>query len=234
MISMRKVENIAGFIAEVKRKPKRRTPVSYGGRSSSLPEKSQRSRSMSFSPDRVRVRGRSPAFNALAANFENPNSRNLSTPPPMVRKLYPKSVTPDPSKLDSRSAAIAALSASFEQPAREPVVPKSPKVTEEAPKPKPKPETNSKEKAMSSRIEALTIEEDVKEGEAEDEEGLPIYPYERLKTTSIEPVAEIDVTKRETYLSSEEFRQKFGMTKDAFYKLPKWKQNKLKMALQLF
>lgn len=38
----------------------------------------------------------------------------------------------------------------------------------------------------------------------------------------------------QTYLSSEEFRQKFGMTKDAFYKLPKWKQNKLKMALQLF
>lgn len=38
----------------------------------------------------------------------------------------------------------------------------------------------------------------------------------------------------QTYLSSEEFREKFGMGKDAFYKLPKWKQNKLKMALQLF
>ena len=38
----------------------------------------------------------------------------------------------------------------------------------------------------------------------------------------------------QTYLSSEEFREKFGMTKDAFYKLPKWKQNKHKMALQLF
>lgn len=38
----------------------------------------------------------------------------------------------------------------------------------------------------------------------------------------------------QTYLSSEEFREKFGMKKDAFYKLPKWKQNKLKMALQLF
>lgn len=62
---------------------------------------------------------------------------------------------------------------------------------------KPKPETNSKEKSMSSRIEALTIEEDVKEGEAEDDEGLPIFPYDRLKTTSQEPVAEIDVTKRE-------------------------------------
>ncbi|XP_041019138.1 villin-4-like [Juglans microcarpa x Juglans regia] len=215
-------------------KPKRRTPVSYGGRSS-VPEKSQRSRSMSFSPDRVRVRGRSPAFNALAANFENPNNaRNLSTPPPVVRKLYPRSVTPDSGNLASKSSAIAALTATFEQPppAREALMPRSLKVSPEAPKQKP--ETNDKENSISSRIGSLTIQEDVKEGEAEDEEGLPIYPYEQLKTTATDPVTEIDVTKRETYLSSEEFREKFGMTKDAFFKLPKWKQNKLKMALQLF
>ena len=43
--------------------------------------------------------------------------------------------------------------------------------------PKSTRESNSKEKSMSSRIESLTIqEEDVKEDEAEDEEGLPIYP----------------------------------------------------------
>ncbi|KAL7224797.1 hypothetical protein ACSBR1_026141 [Camellia fascicularis] len=212
-------------------KPKRRAPVTYSGRSA-VPEKSQRSRSMSFSPDRVRVRGRSPAFNALAATFESSNARNLSTPPPIVGKLYPKSVTPDSSKLASRSAAIAALTASFEQRPRETIIPRSIKVSPEAPKQKP--ETNNKEHSMSSRIEALTIEEDVKEGEAEDEEGLPIHPYERLKTSSSDPVTEIDVTKRETYLSVEEFREKFGMAKEAFYKLPKWKQNKLKMALQLF
>ncbi|GAV76012.1 Gelsolin domain-containing protein/VHP domain-containing protein, partial [Cephalotus follicularis] len=215
-------------------KPKRRTPVSYGGRSS-VPDKSQRSRSVSFSPDRVRVRGRSPAFNALAATFENANARNLSTPPPTVRKLYPKSVTPDSAKLASKSSAISALTASFEKsppPARENIIPRSIKASPEAPKQQP--ETNSKESPMSSRIESLTIQEDVKEGEAEDEEGLPIYPYERLKINSTDPVTEIDVTKRETYLSSEEFREKFGMTKDAFYKLPKWKQNKLKMAIQLF
>ncbi|XP_022729474.1 villin-4-like [Durio zibethinus] len=211
-------------------KPKRRTPVSYGGRSS-VPDKPQRSRSMSFSPDRVRVRGRSPAFNALAATFENPNARNLSTPPPIVRKLYPKSVTPDSA---TKSAAIAALSATFERPpsARETIIPRSVKVSPPAPKSTPEP--NSKENSMSSRLESLTIQEDVKEDEAEDEEGLPIYPYERLKITSTDPVSEIDATKRETYLSSEEFKEKFGMKKDAFYKLPKWKQNKLKMALQLF
>ncbi|KAL9442373.1 hypothetical protein AB3S75_020806 [Citrus x aurantiifolia] len=215
-------------------KPKRRTPASYGGRSS-VPDKSQRSRSMSFSPDRVRVRGRSPAFNALAANFENPNARNLSTPPPMVRKLYPKSVTPDSEKSAPKSAAIAALSASFEKtPPREPIIPKSIRAKASPEPTNSKPESNSKENSMSSRIESLTIQEDVKEGDAEDEEGLPIYPYERLKITSTDPITEIDVTKRETYLSSEEFRENFGMKKDAFYKLPKWKQNKLKMALQLF
>ncbi|XP_052198990.1 villin-4-like [Diospyros lotus] len=215
-------------------KPKRRTPVVHTGRSAVPDKSSQRSRSMSFSPDRVRVRGRSPAFNALAANFENPNARNLSTPPPVVRKLYPKSVTPDSEKLAPRSAAIAALTSSFEKSPRETIIPRTVKVNVSPEAPKPKPETNSKEKYMSSRIEALTIQEDVKEGEAEDEEGLPVYPYERLRISSTDPVTEIDVTKRETYLSSEEFREKFGMRKDAFYKLPKWKQNKLKMALQLF
>nr|XP_019707183.1 villin-5 isoform X3 [Elaeis guineensis] len=201
-------------------KPKRRIPT-YGGRSS-VPDKSQRSRSMSFSPDRVRVRGRSPAFNALAAAFENPNPRNLSTPPPAVTRLYPKSVTPDSAKVGSRSAAIAALTATFEPP----------RSSED--KAKSEENFNDRPTSVSSRIESVTIQEDVKEGEAEDDEGLPVFPYERLKTSSTDPVSEIDVTKREAYLSSAEFREKFGMTKDAFYKLPKWKQNKFKMAVDLF
>ncbi|XP_015873827.3 villin-1 [Ziziphus jujuba] len=64
--------------------------------------------------------------------------------------------------------------------------------------------------------------------------NLLIYPYERLKVVSKDPVTGIDVTKREAYLSVEEFEAKFGMTKMDFYKLPKWKQNKLKMSLNLF
>ncbi|PKU66116.1 villin-5 [Dendrobium catenatum] len=213
-------------------KLKRRTPTTHVGRSS-LPDKSQRSRSTSFSPDRVRVRGRSPAFNALAANFENPSARNLSTPPPVVRKLYPKSTTPDsPANVAPKAEAIAALTATFERPTQT-MIPKMTKVSPVTSTKKP--ETNSKESVnvMNSRIESLSIQEDVKEGEAEDDQG-PIFPYERLKTTSSNPVSEIDITKRETYLSSVEFKEKFGMTKNAFYKLPKWKQNKLKMALQLF
>lgn len=74
------------------------------------------------------------------------------------------------------------------------------------PKPKPKPETNdNKENSMSSRIESLTIQEDVKEGEAEDDEGLPIYPYERLKISSTDPAAEIDVTKREVRILTKQY-----------------------------
>nr|GMC91374.1 villin-4-like [Ipomoea batatas]GMC93198.1 villin-4-like [Ipomoea batatas]GMC94643.1 villin-4-like [Ipomoea batatas]GMC98846.1 villin-4-like [Ipomoea batatas] len=206
-------------------KPKRRTP--YGGRSNTS-EKPQRSRSLSSSPDRVRPRGRSPAFNALAANFETPNARNLSTPPPMVRKIYPKSVTPDSTKLASRSAAIAALTASFDKslPARQVIIPSFTKGRASTDASKPSPEENSKPE---------TIQEDVKEGEVEDDDGLRTYPYDRLKTTSTDLITVgIDVTKREAYLSSQEFREKFGMNKDAFYKLPKWKQNKLKMTLQLF
>lgn len=61
-------------------------------------------------------------------------------------------------------------------------------ITEETPKPKPE-----------------TIQEDVKEGETEDEEGLPIYPYDRLKTIAADPVTEIDVTKREVRFQKASF-----------------------------
>ncbi|XP_057866984.2 villin-4 isoform X1 [Cryptomeria japonica] len=243
----RKLSIIKTGISPIADKPKRRTPASYGGRMSMPDKTSQRSRSMSFSPDRVRVRGRSPAFNALASAFENP--RNLSTPPPVVRKLYPKSVTPDSlSKTATpRSQAIAALTSKFEPFKERKLLSDFSEVSPETP-PK-KPETTpvspirpnsismngrTSSNSMSSRIEALTIKEDVKEDEPEDDEGLITFPYERLKISSPDPVSDIDVTKRETYLSSEEFREKFGMTKEAFYKMPKWKQNKQKIALNLF
>lgn len=81
---------------------------------------------MTFSPDRVRVRGRSPAFNALAATFENQNARNLSQPPPVVRKLFQK---PAPSEsaanIASKSAAIASLTSTFEKKPAVRIMPKS-------------------------------------------------------------------------------------------------------------
>uniref|UniRef100_A0A0D9X5Q1 HP domain-containing protein n=1 Tax=Leersia perrieri TaxID=77586 RepID=A0A0D9X5Q1_9ORYZ len=221
----RKLSIVKGGGSTALDKPKRRTPA-YSGRST-VQDKSQRSRSMSFSPERVRVRGRSPAFTALAANFESANSRNLSTPPPVVKKLYPKSVTPDSSNAPSKSPATAAITGSFDRP-------KSVKDGSELEKPKQEEDAKEGVNTMTSRVDSLTINEDVKENEPEDDEGLPVYPYDRLRTTSTDPVTEIDVTRRETYLSSAEFKDKFGMTKEAFSKLPKWKQNRMKVALQLF
>ncbi|XP_074273714.1 villin-4-like [Silene latifolia] len=208
-------------------KPKRRNPV-FGGRSG-VPDKSNRSRSMSSSPDRARVRGRSPAFTALAATFENSNTRNLSTPPPMIRKLYPKSGTPESSLAPPKSTAIAALTASFDKTptSKQPVImPRSRKET-------PTPDSNSAAE-MPKETSMDSIQEDIKEDDAEEDEGLTVYPYDRLTTTSEDPAPEIDLTRREAYLSAAEFKDKFGMAKDAFYKLPKWKQNKLKTGLQLF
>jgi gelsolin len=97
-------------------KPKRRTSI-YSGRSTAQ-DKSQRPRSMSFSPERVRVRGRSPAFTALAATFESSSNRNLSTPP-VVKKLYPRSATLDSSNT-SKSSVIVALAGSLDRPSQTP------------------------------------------------------------------------------------------------------------------
>ncbi|ONM58013.1 Villin-4 [Zea mays] len=224
----RKLAIVKGGGAPALDKPKRRTSI-YSGRSTAQ-DKSQRPRSMSFSPERVRVRGRSPAFTALAATFESSSNRNLSTPP-VVKKLYPRSVTPDSSNT-SKSSVIAALAGSLDRPSQTPA-PAFMKDGSESEKPKQEGDGKGVHTVATS-VESLTINEDVKENEPEDEDGLPIYLYERLKTTAVDPVTEIDVTRRETYLSSTEFREKFGMTKEAFSKLPKWKRNKLKIALQLF
>jgi gelsolin len=231
----RKLSIIKDGITLALDKPKRRPAgqVKHVGRSA-VPEKSQRSRSMSFSPERVRVRGRSPAFNALAAAFENSNNngssnnnpRNFSTPPPITRRIYPKSGTPSAFSDNDDSAKLASRPKITFQSA--PLASNNRSLKEEVPKQK------LELQRTNSNATSETIQEDTKESEVEDEEGLQIHPYERLKTSSTDPATDIDVTKRETYLSMEEFKVKFGMTKDAFSKLPKWRQNKLKMALQLF
>ncbi|XP_060177339.1 villin-2-like [Lycium barbarum] len=60
------------------------------------------------------------------------------------------------------------------------------------------------------------------------------FSYERLKAKSENPVTRIDFKRREAYLSDEEFQSVLRMTKEAFYKLPKWKQDLLKRKVDLF
>lgn len=44
----------------------------------------------------------------------------------------------------------------------------------------------------------------------------------------------IDITRKEEYLSEQEFKKYFGMTKAQFKLLPKWKQINKKKELKLF
>lgn len=82
------------------------------------------------------------------------------------------------------------------------------------------------------KLEAMAIGDNEENCNADN--LLQAFPYELLKVSSSTALEGIDVTRREAYLSDEEFKTKFGMNKKAFYKLPKWKQNKLKQALNLF
>ncbi|XP_027367156.1 villin-2-like isoform X2 [Abrus precatorius] len=58
--------------------------------------------------------------------------------------------------------------------------------------------------------------------------------YDQLKTKSGFNLSGIDLNRREAYLSEEEFETVFGMAKEAFYKLPRWKQDMLKKKFELF
>jgi hypothetical protein len=48
------------------------------------------------------------------------------------------------------------------------------------------------------------------------------------------PLQGLDKTKLEQYLSEEEFKTVLQMTKDEFYALPPWKQNKLRQQASLY
>ncbi|KAK7336546.1 hypothetical protein VNO77_17089 [Canavalia gladiata] len=61
-----------------------------------------------------------------------------------------------------------------------------------------------------------------------------VFTYEQLKTKSGSVVSGIDLKRREAYLSEKEFEDVFGMTKEAFSKLPRWKQDMLKRRVDLF
>uniref|UniRef100_A0A0X3PYU2 Actin-binding LIM protein 1 n=1 Tax=Schistocephalus solidus TaxID=70667 RepID=A0A0X3PYU2_SCHSO len=60
------------------------------------------------------------------------------------------------------------------------------------------------------------------------------YSYEQLKVSSGARLKGINVDHRENHLSPEEFERLFEMTPAQFHRLPEWKQNDLKMRLDLY
>ncbi|XP_068661853.1 villin-2-like [Aristolochia californica] len=68
-----------------------------------------------------------------------------------------------------------------------------------------------------------------------DENGEPTtFSYEQLKAKSPNPASGIDFKRREAYLSASEFESVLGITKEAFYRQPKWKQDLQKRKVDLF
>ena len=57
------------------------------------------------------------------------------------------------------------------------------------------------------------------------------YPYDILRNSYPE---DIDITKKELYLADVEFNELFGMKKDEYKQLPRWKADRLKKQLGLF
>ncbi|KAI4348687.1 hypothetical protein L6164_009380 [Bauhinia variegata] len=60
------------------------------------------------------------------------------------------------------------------------------------------------------------------------------FNYDQLKTKSNNPVTDIDFKRREAYLCEEDFLSIFGVDKETFYKMPRWKQDIQKKKFDLF
>jgi len=61
---------------------------------------------------------------------------------------------------------------------------------------------------------------------------LGFFTYGALKSGQYPET--LDKTKKELYLSDEDFQRLFSMNKDAFSKLPAWRVKKIKQNLNLF
>ncbi|XP_068638444.1 villin-1 [Aristolochia californica] len=175
---------------------------------------SPRSKSLVF--DSARRRSGSPAPRVWSPSSEPLSIPLISSTTSVARKLFPS----PPDRMTAHESSTASLkmgsSGSQFQGSGEGLF-KSPTVIEDP-------------SLTSQNIGTITLADGKLAQSLRDSK----VPYERLKVTCDDPVTGIDVTRREAYLSDEEFQEKFGMTKEAFYKLPKWRQNKHKMNLNLF
>ncbi|KAK4272520.1 hypothetical protein QN277_021066 [Acacia crassicarpa] len=189
-------------------------------------------------------RQRAEALAALNSAFNSPSTTRTVAPRPAGI-----------SQGSQRAAAVAALSNVLtaekkkHSPDSSPVGPVSSPVAEssasEAKSESGQSETEGPEEVVDAKeTEELATEtgsnEDLepKQENVEDvndnQSSQSTFSYDQLKTKSSNPVSGIDFKRREAYLSDEDFNTVFGMTKEAFYKLPKWKQDMQKRKADLF
>ncbi|XP_076946933.1 villin-1-like [Bidens hawaiensis] len=179
------------------------------------------------------LRRPSPIPNGLRRSSPTPTSNGLRRPsPPPNGSRRP---SPVPNGLTRRQSLDSYTSPTFSNSdfnnvnTRRFSSPPVPRIIPSASSPNFRAADNTPGSASSSTKVEINTSEDLGP-----KQELVKYPYDRVRVNSNNPVPDIDITKREAYLSEEEFEGKFGMSKRAFYQLPRWKQNKLKMSLYLF
>ncbi|XP_059462286.1 villin-3 [Corylus avellana] len=149
-----------------------------------------------------------------------------------------KTAAPRPSAAgqgSQRAAAVAALSQVLTaEKKRSP----SPTPSNSSPPPEEVPEEVAEVKEteeVAPVSESNGEDSDPKQEQEQQDSGSgQTFGYDQLKAKSDNPATGIDLKRREAYLSEEEFQTIFGTTKEAFYKLPKWKQDMHKRKFDLF
>ncbi|CAH8358418.1 unnamed protein product [Eruca vesicaria subsp. sativa] len=182
-------------------------------------------------------RQRAEALAALTSAFSSSSSSTKSPPPPRPAGT---------SQASQRAAAVAALS--------QVLVAENPKSTDTSPTRRstssnPADENDDQADESQEAGDETKVEEEVsraveepeaKQEETEEQDDSVIdtsgatFTYEQLRAKSENPVTGIDFKRREAYLSEEEFQSVFGMEKEAFNNLPRWKQDLLKKKFDLF
>ncbi|XP_076955070.1 villin-2-like [Bidens hawaiensis] len=177
------------------------------------------------------------------------NSAFKSSPPTAKSSASPKA----PGRGSQRAAAVAALSSvltaekkgpsdgSPARPIRSPPSESGPPAVAKSEEPSVSLESNeglevtteTSEPVQETNGEGSTTKS-TEENECDSIDSQSTFSYEQLKAKSENPVTGIDFKRREAYLSAEEFEAVLGMTKEAFYKIPKWKQDMMKKKVDLF
>ncbi|ESQ52894.1 hypothetical protein EUTSA_v10016183mg [Eutrema salsugineum] len=187
-------------------------------------------------------RQRAEALAALTSAFSSSSSSTKSPPPPRPVGT---------SQASQRAAAVAALSQVLvAENKKSPDTSPTRRSTSSNPADdthltEAKDEADASEEASHETKEEEEVSTPVEEPEAKEEEteeqddseretSGATFTYEQLRAKSENPVAGIDFKRREAYLSEEEFQSVFGMEKEAFNNLPRWKQDLLKKKYDLF
>jgi hypothetical protein len=95
-------------------------------------------------------------------------------------------------------------------------------------------EAKEEEEVSPAADETEAKQETEEQGDSEIQPSGATFTYEQLRAKSENPVTGIDFKRREAYLSEEEFQSVFGIEKEAFNNLPRWKQDLLKKKFDLF